>query len=771
MIHKRYALVMFGMAMLVFAPWCRAAGTVSVCDLPHFLVALQGGGSVTFSCSGTIELTSTIGINQSTSISGAGQNVTIAGNGTFGLLVVDAVASTVDLTSLTLSGSGGSSGGALVTEAGAVNVTSCTFQNNKNQNYGAAIFNTGATLTVTQSQFIHNSTSFAGGAIAAFEGTSTVFFSTLTDNFAPYGGAVYVGPVGTASLFFNTFTSNSAVDGGAIFVASNPFFLGTLNLGASTFTDNTAGNFGGAMYNAGATIIESWQLFGPPGQGSGRGAVFTSNTAQDDGGAIAQAQNGSQVSSITIYNSQFSSNSAGGGGAIANLGGTLSIINSTLSNNTTTAGEGGGIFNTQIGTGPIPVTTVQTSTLSGNTAATLGGAISSHAPSQLSVNSSTFFGNQSKVGGAIENTGPLTVINSTFFNNIAPFGAAIGNNSMQAIVTYSTIYENLPGTGSIYGSAPLLLESTIIAGESASNGISNCQTAPIDGGYNFEDGSSCHFISALHSSSDIVCPIGISAIPCLSPLAFNGGPTETLGVPAGSPLIGKIPKSVNGCGTTVPTDQRGVTRPQDVAGCTIGSVEHLFVNVPPSGTQCNGSYNKTFTGDITVLPGQSCDFVGGGVTGNVQVQGGHFGLSTATVTGNVEVYGDSSFSIDAFANIGGNLEIHNLPASAAQNEVCGANVTGSVQFHDNAASVQIGSTNPLLCAGNTISGDLDVHNNSASTKLDFNIVGGSLTDHNNFGPTQVIGNTVKSVLDCHQDVSITGNTNVAGQKQGQCAAF
>ena len=37
-----------------------AGGVVSVCDEAHLLAALAGGGTVTFSCSGTITLTAEI---------------------------------------------------------------------------------------------------------------------------------------------------------------------------------------------------------------------------------------------------------------------------------------------------------------------------------------------------------------------------------------------------------------------------------------------------------------------------------------------------------------------------------------------------------------------------------------------------------------------------------------------------------------------------------------------------------------------------------------
>ena len=57
-----------------------AGGIVSVCDEAHLLAALVGGGTVTFSCSGTITLTAEITIATDTTIDGSGQTVTISGN-------------------------------------------------------------------------------------------------------------------------------------------------------------------------------------------------------------------------------------------------------------------------------------------------------------------------------------------------------------------------------------------------------------------------------------------------------------------------------------------------------------------------------------------------------------------------------------------------------------------------------------------------------------------------------------------------------------------
>ncbi len=677
------------------------------------------------------------------------------------------------MTSLTLSGGNAVSGGAVL-DFGTLNATSCTFQNNS-ASFGGAIYGAiGSSVTLNEDQFIDNSASVHGGAITSF-GTLVVLFSTLTDNSSPngVGGAVYVAETSTASLFFNTFTHNSSQSGGAIYVYGITSFLGLMNAGGSTFTGNTATQDGGAIHNSGNTTIEAFQFFGPPGQGTGLGASFSGNTAGTTGGAISQQANGLTPPSLTVYNSQFSNDSANQGGAIANLGGTLTVITSTLSGNQAVPcngfADGGAIYSAGAGN-TLAVTTIERSTLSGNSVCDLGGAVASFAQSQLFVTASTFAQNFGFAGGGIIAYGPATITNSTFYANTTDVGGSAIYNmaSSQAVISYSTIYGSF--FGSALGGSPMLLESTIVAG--GINGSQSCQATIVDGGYNLDDGTSCHFSSLFHSLSSTACPLNSSTTPCLNSLASNGGPTQTLGVPAGSPVINKIPFSVNGCGTSVTTDQRGVSRPQPAGTqCGIGAVEHLFLNVPPSGTTCNGSYNKTFIGDITVLPGQSCVFVGGGVTGNVLVQGGYFGIGTAAVTGNVEIDGNSTFAIGESANIGGNLGIHDLTASSTQSKVCGATVIGNFESHNNAAPVAIGGTNPLLCAGNTIGGDLDVHNNIAATIVDSNVVNGNLTDHNNDGATQVTGNFVKSTLDCNQNIAITGGTNFAAQKKGQCAVF
>ncbi|HLH20157.1 MAG TPA: hypothetical protein VKX45_23225 [Bryobacteraceae bacterium] len=186
------------------------------------------------------------------------------------------------------------------------------------------------------------------------------------------------------------------------------------------------------------------------------------------------------------------------------------------------------------------------------------------------------------------------------------------------------------------------------------------------------------------------------------------------------------------------------------------------------GNACDGTFGGTFNGDLTISAGQSCTFTFGHINGNVQVNGGSLSLSAVLVSGNVEVDG-GSFSLGPVTSVDGSFQARNLAAGAAPNQICGATVFGDVQYIDNGAPVQIGSSGS--CAGNTIGGHLQLQNNSGANSIFGNSVADELHIQNNTGSTQVFHNTVQKILHCENNSSITGGGNTAQQKQGQCAAF
>ncbi len=128
----------------------------------------------------------------------------------------------------------------------------------------------------------------------------------------------------------------------------------------------------------------------------------------------------------------------GDGGGIANYY-TLTLSKSTVSGNTATNGEGGGISNDFSGT-----LTLIDSTVSGNTATGGGGGISSNGT--LTLTNSTVSGNSStrvgEGGGIDNNLGTLTLSTSTVSGNTAYDGGGIDNNGGRLALSNSTVSSN-----------------------------------------------------------------------------------------------------------------------------------------------------------------------------------------------------------------------------------------------------------------------------------------------------------------------------------------
>ncbi|MBV8088344.1 MAG: vanadium-dependent haloperoxidase [Alphaproteobacteria bacterium] len=191
-----------------------------------------------------------------------------------------------------------------------------------------------------------------------------------------------------------------------------------------------------------------------------------------------------------------------------------------------------------------------------------------------------------------------------------------------------------------------------------------------------------------------------------------------------------------------------------------------------SGHSCDGNYNGVFNGNVTVLAGQNCVFTSPcEIKGNINVSGGSFSLA-CTADGNVTISGSSAFSLHA-ASIGNNLRIQSLSAGQPQGAVCGSMIKGNLVVGNNASPVAIGAANANACAGNVVGNNLHVHNNSATTSIDYNSISGNLQVDNDTATTDVSGNIVGNNLQCQNNtpaVTHIALNIVKGHAQGQCAA-
>jgi hypothetical protein len=251
--------------------------------------------------------------------------------------------------------------------------------------------------------------------------------------------------------------------------------------------------------------------------------TLSDNSASDSGGGVYTL-----ALAATLTDCTFAGNSAALGGGLANFF-DATLTNCTFSDNT--AIEGGGISNTDI----FSSMTLTNCTLSGNsTTADLLGDPGS--------------------GGGLFNSGIVTLINCTVSSNSAELGSGGGicNQSVSAFghgtatLSNCTFSGNSAGEGGgIFNNSLMTLNNTIVA-NSPSGGDVVTHTALMGSHNLIEDGSGG-------------LPDTLALDPDLSPLADNGGPTLTRAPLPGSPAInaGDNALAVDENGAPLAFDQRG----------------------------------------------------------------------------------------------------------------------------------------------------------------------------------------------------------------------
>ncbi len=294
-----------------------------------------------------------------------------------------------------------------------------------------------------------------------------------------------------------------------------------------------------------------------------KGLNIRGGTANTGGGIY----NASPYSTMTIRDSTITNNTATGnlqstfrssGGGIANVG-TMSITNSVIANNTATYGPvGGGIANLQ-GT-----LTIDNSTISENSPGGISGdrSTSQGGYGTLRIQRTTVNNNY---GGGIDiDKNQATIINTTVSGNTGN-GIAEGNNAAGWLILNNVTITANTGVGLIKSApfANMTVTNTLIYG----NGEADCDANPsfsaltlVNQDYNLVGvpGVRCE-ISGNHNI--------IGQDPLLGALQNNGGLTQTQALSDNSPAI-----DAGNIATCETTDQRGNPRPENLS-CDIGAYE------------------------------------------------------------------------------------------------------------------------------------------------------------------------------------------------------
>lgn len=349
------------------------------------------------------------------------------------------------------------------------------------------------------------------------------------------GGGLVIGS-GTSTTVRNCIISGgtAANGGGGIFVQDTP-----LSVVDSTISGNMAGTNGGAIDIRGAPLSIS-------------GSTLTGNkTTAGDGGAIEITESpGPKQAGLTIVSSGISGNTAagrGGGIDVGNADGPTSITRSTVSGNQA-SGDGGGLY-FEYGA----ALSIDSSTFDHNNTPTDGGGLYVYGPEgPVTISDSTIAYNvASSRGGGIFDFNyfdkPFSVVGSTIAKNS---GAGTGGGIFR--VGVDAIGPNYAGPDNV------ALTNTIVAQNFDNTGPDLAQGPSASG--SFQAGFSLIGSTAGGAAITETTP-GSNVLgapgPFVSPLADNGGPTQTMLPLADGPAIDA------GTAAGLTTDQRGLARTVD----------------------------------------------------------------------------------------------------------------------------------------------------------------------------------------------------------------
>lgn len=442
---------------------------------------------------------------------------------------------------------------------------------------GGGIHFGGGTVTVDNSKILTNSATAEGGGIAGMNTTSILRIRNHSEvsgnDAAGAGGGIHSWAVATVSD--SVVEANSTAGSGGGIRNHN-----RMDVSSTEVLNNTAGKDYGGIFNHYVMHIEDSTISGNRAGGNaggiGNGAI--DRDALPDG----------TPAELTVTKTTLSDNRAGTGAQGGNGGGIwsirrLTVTDSSLTDNHAAAGteregSGGGIYAASIPHPLAPLNdggtlTVERSTIARNVAAGWGGGLHSD---------TEFTGHSNTVPAA-----PLAVLNSTIAHNSAYFGGGMsvtGLNEGPVRLYFSTIANNeARGTGAQGGGMLSAREDVrlranlIVFNHSDAGGNSrdlwHSLGTVTSGGHNVLTVAPPAEVQ-LQTTDRIARTADQRTRLALQPLRNNGGPGETMELPALSSAHGIIPAAV--CtepdGSPLRTDQRGRARPIN-ASCSPGAFQ------------------------------------------------------------------------------------------------------------------------------------------------------------------------------------------------------
>ncbi len=610
-----------------------SSGTVTNLNWLDLDAALSGGGTVTIACDGVIykPYTDSDNITTNTVINAAGHNVILDGWSGWGSQMFNVSSgSSLTLSNLTIADCIATTNGSAIYNLGSVAIYNCTFTNNIAQGLNGANGANGANV----------SSGTAGSGTAGVAGGNIS------------GGAIY--NQGTLTANGSTFIYNSAVGGnGGSGGNGGNSTSGTPGNGANGAIGGTAQ--GGAIYSpnsAGVSVaitncffVGNGAVGGFGGYGGNGGVGASTVGANGVGGPGTNSYGGGLYiyGNATIFNSTLYADYAVGGNG-GNNGQTTGAANTTGPKGANA--YGGAIYNA--GTNAIINTTFYVNQVYGGAGGAGGGGPTG--------GGGTGGAGGSAWGGGIYSTNKVGLTNCTVAWNVA-YAAAGGPGGLPSGSAGAN--GTFAGANLVRTNGTFTLKNSILAGGSGYGG--NGVGTFVDAGQNISDDSSITLngTGSLSSTNANLSPV----------FGYNGGPTPTLPILAGSPAINAADS------TAAPKyDQRGFMRvgtpdigafeygsgtvsiyadgPTASLDGTVGlflvgglpaSLTPLTVNYVVSGTASNGVDYVQITNSITIpnIVTNSANYARLSLRGIL----GAFSTTNKTVT--ITLLSSTNYQIDA----------------------------------------------------------------------------------------------------------------------------
>lgn len=433
---------------------------------------------------------------------------------------------------------------------------------------------------------------------------------------------------------------------------------------AATYTVTTTADFGASSLRAAVALAngtpDSDKIeFAIPASDAGcTGGVCTITLTSGE----LKVASAATASTLTINNSTGAGNLLISGNNTSrvfylNSGANLTIYGITITNGNVTGGFGGGIYCDRYGT-----IVLINSILSGNSSSYRGGGIYNDAGA-VTLTNSILSGNSSADGGGILSGGSVKLTNSTISGNTARYeGGGIYNSGSTMTLTNSTVSGNTAYSGGgITSVTPLNLKSVTVTQNKSTGtscttcvaginnyGTANLQNTLVAGNITADPFASPDFRGKVAAGSNynlIGNGQGMTGItngdgshnqvgvdPLLDPtLQLNGGTTPNHALLAGSPAIDK------GFSFLLMYDQRGFHRTVDFPDADY-----------PNGTDSDGSDIGAFEFQAAQPQFIPCTYSLTTATQNFTASGGTgaFSVSTRPDCGYIAVSSSNFISID-----------------------------------------------------------------------------------------------------------------------------